>query len=141
MIVVDTNIISYFYLNSEYSSLAEEVFKKDSVWSAPLLWRSEFRNVLSMYIKKKIISLSDALEIFELAEILLQENEYEINSLQVLELTEVSGCSAYDCEFVNLAMDLRITLVTEDKKILNSFPELAKSMAQFLGKKLNLGVN
>jgi len=132
MIVADTNIISYFYLNSVYSHQAEEVFKKDSVWSAPLLWRSEFRNVLAMYIKKKIISLSDALEIFEFAETLLQENEYEINSFQVLKLAEVSGCSAYDCEFVNLASDLKVTLVTEDKRVLASFPELAKSMTQFL---------
>jgi len=44
MIVVDTNVISYFYLNSNYSTLAEETFKKDPLWSAPLLWRSEFRN-------------------------------------------------------------------------------------------------
>jgi len=51
MIVVDTNIISYFYLNSDYSSLAEETFKKDPIWSAPLLWRSEFRNVLTFYFK------------------------------------------------------------------------------------------
>ena len=133
MIVVDTNIISYFHLNSEYSSYAEEIFKKEPTWSAPLLWRSEFRNVLSMYIKRKIISLGEALEIFELAETLLQENEYEINSFQVLKLAGISGCSAYDCEFVNLAKDLSITLVTEDKKILNSFPESTKSMAQFLG--------
>ena len=134
MIVVDTNIISYFYLNSAYSSFAEEIFKKEPIWSAPLLWRSEFRNVLSMYMKRKILSLSEALEIFELAETLLQENEYEINSFQVLRLAETSGCSAYDCEFISLSNDLRITLVTEDKKILNSFPESTKSMAQFLGK-------
>lgn len=132
MIVVDTNIISYFYLHSAYSPHAEEIFKKEPVWSAPLLWRSEFRNVLSMYVKRKIISLSEALEIFELAENLLKENEYEINSFQVLKLAEASGCSAYDCEFVNLAQDLRVPLVTEDKKILNSFPKSTISMAQFL---------
>ena len=103
MIVVDTNIISYFYLNSEYSSYAEQVFKKDPTWSAPLLWRSEFRNVLSFYVRKEIISLQDAIQIFEAAESLLQQNEYEINSIQVLKLSQKSGCSAYDCEFVNLA--------------------------------------
>ena len=53
MIVVDTNIISYFYLNSEYSKIAEQTFKKDPVWSAPILWRSEFRNVLTFYLRKK----------------------------------------------------------------------------------------
>jgi len=132
MIVVDTNIISYFYLNSDYSSIAEQTFKKDPVWSAPLLWRSEFRNVLTFYIRKNIITLTEAIEIFEFAEELLKENEYEINYVQVLSLSHSSGCSAYDCEFVNLAKDLDITLVTEDKKLLKNFPESAMTMYQFL---------
>ena len=132
MIVVDTNIISYFYLNADYSSLAEQTFQKDPIWSAPLLWRSEFRSVLTLYLRKQIISLSEAIEIFESAEELLKGNEYEINSAQVLSLSHQSGCSAYDCEFVNLAKDLNIALVTEDKKILKNFPESAISMGQFL---------
>ena len=132
MIVVNTNIISYFYLNSDYSSIAEQTFKKDPVWSAPLLWRSEFRNVLTFYIKKNIITLTEAIEIFEFAEELLKENEYEINSVQVLSLSHSSGCSAYDCEFVSLAKDLDISLITEDKKILKNFRDLAVSMNQFI---------
>ena len=132
MIVVDTNIISYFYLNSDYSSLAEQTFKKDPIWSAPLLWRSEFRNVLTFYLKKEIILLSEAIEIFESAEELLKANEYEINSAQVLSLSHSSGCSAYDCEFINLAKDLNISLVTEDKKVLKSFQKFAISMHQFI---------
>lgn len=35
MIVVDTNIISYFYLSSEHSAVAEELFLKNSAWTAP----------------------------------------------------------------------------------------------------------
>ncbi|MEA1924212.1 MAG: type II toxin-antitoxin system VapC family toxin [Pseudomonadota bacterium] len=132
MIVVDTNIISYFYLNSEYSKIAEQTFKKDPVWSAPILWRSEFRNVLTFYLRKKIITLSEAIDIFECAEEFLKENEYEINSMQVLNLSHSSGCSAYDCEFVNLAKDLGALLVTQDKRILHNFQETAISMSQFL---------
>ena len=121
MIVVDTNIISYFYLSSEYSDLAEQLFMKNSVWAAPLLWRSEFRNVLSFYIRKKIITLNEAIQIFETAECLLHGKEYEVNSMQVLKLAEQSGCTAYDCEFVNLAQDLNVPLITMDKKVLNKF--------------------
>ena len=132
MIVVDTNIISYFYLNSECSALAEQIFQKDSEWVVPLLWKSEFRNVLSLYLRKKIIELSDAIQIIGLSEELLKENEYEVNSFQVLKLANQSGCSAYDCEFVSLAKDLGIALVTEDKKVLKNFPETAHSMANFL---------
>jgi predicted nucleic acid-binding protein len=35
-----------------------------------------------------------------------------------------SDCSAYDCEFVALAVQLEIKLVTMDKKLLKSFPQL-----------------
>ena len=132
MIVVDTNIISYFYLNSDYSELAEQTFKKDPIWSIPLLWKSEFRNVLTFYMRKKIITLSEATEIFAYAEDLLKENEYEINSMQVLSLSHSNDCSAYDCEFVNLAQDLDVLLVTQDKKVLRNFPETALSMRQFV---------
>ncbi len=132
MIVVDTNIISYFYLNSAFSLLAEEVFQKDSIWVVPVLWRSEFRSVLSLYLRQKIIGLNDAVQLMSLAEELLNDNEYNINSFQVLQLANESGCSAYDCEFVSLAKNLGIALVTEDKKILKNFPETAQNMEAFV---------
>ncbi len=132
MIVVDTNIISYFYLNSEFSFLAEQVFQTDSVWTVPVLWRSEFRSVLSLYLRQKIIELDDAVQLMSLAEELLNDNEYKINSFQVLQLANKSGCSTYDCEFVSLAKNLGITLVTEDKKVLRNFPETAQNMETFV---------
>ena len=130
MIVVDTNVISYFYLSSEYSELAEQLFMKNNVWAAPMLWRSEFRSVLSLYIRKEIIKLSEAIQIYEEAESLFQNKEYEVNSMQVLKLAQESSCSTYDCEFVNLAQDLNIALVTMDKKVLKSFINTATSIPE-----------
>jgi predicted nucleic acid-binding protein len=134
MIVVDTNVISYFYLTSEYSELAEQLFLKTPSWSAPLLWRSEFRNVLMVYARKGIITLPDAIQIFEAATGLFQDNEYAVNSSQVLILSMHSGCSAYDCEFVNLSQDLGVPLVTMDKKILQNFQGTAVSILEYLEK-------
>jgi len=134
MIVVDTNIICYFYLTSEFSELAEQLYIKESTWSAPILWRSEFRNVLAFYIRKKLITLSDAIEIFESAEDLLINNEFETSTIQVLKLARDSGCSAYDCEFVNLAQDLSVKLITMDQKIINNFPDTALSIPEYLEK-------
>lgn len=39
-----------------------------------------------------------------------------------------SDCTAYDCEFVALAMQLGTKLVTADKKLLRSFPEHAQPL-------------
>lgn len=131
MIVVDTNIIAYFYLKTEYSGIAENLYKTESDWVVPLLWRSEFRNVLATFIRRDLLTLTDGLQIFELAESLFFEREYEVNSSQVMHLAFESGCSAYDCEFVSLAMDLNISFVTMDKKILSSFPDITVSLQNY----------
>ena len=42
-----------------------------------------------------------------------------------MELVRDSDCSAYDCEFVALAVKLDTKLVTVDKKLLKAFPDRA----------------
>lgn len=133
MIVVDTNIISYLFLPTPYTELVEQLYQQDTNWIAPPLWRSEFRNVLALYLRKKLISFEDALALQEQAELLLAETEMEASSSKILELVNTSQCSAYDCEFVALAKDLHLSLVTQDKKVLAQFPEIAKSLPQVLG--------
>lgn len=134
MIVVDTNIIAYLYLESSRSAQVERLLEKDTQWSAPLLWRSEFRNVLALYIRKNYLSLEEAQEIIREALRLMKGREYEIASFQVMELVASSECSAYDCEFVALAEDLGIPLVTVDKKILKEFPQIAVSLDKYIEK-------
>jgi len=132
MIVVDTNVIGYLYLNSPYSELAERALLKDAEWAAPLLWRSELRNVLALYMRKEWLSLEDAVRIMDEAVRLMAGREYAVDSVQVLELVAGSICSAYDCEFVALALNLGIPLVTMDKQILRNFPRVAVSLEAFV---------
>ena len=47
MIVVDTNVLAYLYLPGEHSAIAEALLERDHEWAAPVLWRSEFRNILA----------------------------------------------------------------------------------------------
>lgn len=133
MIVADTNIISYLFLPTVYSEKASRLYLQDAEWVAPSLWRSEFRNVLALYIRQQILSLPEALAIQEEAEALMADHEFTVTSVQVLTLTDSSQCcSAYDCEFVALAKQLSVKLVTEDKKILREFPDVALSLDDFL---------
>ena len=83
MIVVDTNVIAYLYLEGERSSQAEQLLEKNAQWAAPVLWRSEFRNVLALYIRKKHLSLDQAHQIMREAMLLMQGREYEIVSFHV----------------------------------------------------------
>jgi len=62
----------------------------------------------------------------------MAQNEFDISSPQVLALVEQSNCSSYDCEFIALANQLNIQLVTQDKQILKEFPSCATSVSDFL---------
>ena len=128
MIIVDTNIIAYLYIPTDFTALAEQLLENQPIWAAPILWQSELRNVLSLYIRQELLTFDLAFGIQLEAEELLADHQYEVNSYDILKLSSTTGCSAYDCEFVSLAMKYNTKLVTMDKKVLKTFPEVAISL-------------
>jgi predicted nucleic acid-binding protein len=128
MIVVDSNVLAYLYLPGDYTMSAEAWLVRDPDWAAPVLWRSEFRNILAGYMRRGTITFDQAHALQNEAERLLNGLEFEVDSLAVLELVRESECSAYDCEFVALANKLATKLVTADKKLLRAFPGCAVAL-------------
>ena len=128
MIVVDSNVLAYLYLPGEHTPAAEALFERDPVWASPILWRSEFRNILAGCVRGKNISFEQAVNLQLEAESLLAGCEFEVESRKVLELVRDSDCSAHDCEFIALAMKLDTKLFTMDKKLLRAFPNYALSI-------------
>ncbi|MCP9821885.1 type II toxin-antitoxin system VapC family toxin [Cyanobium sp. L1E-Cus] len=55
MIVVDTNVLAYLLLPGPKTSLAEALLLEQPRWTAPPLWRSEWRNVLSGYLRRELL--------------------------------------------------------------------------------------
>ena len=125
MIVVDSNVLAYLYLPGEHTAAAEKLLEREPDWAAPVLWRSEFRNILAGYLRRGSLTFDQAHALQQEAESLLADAEFEVDSLMVLELVRDSDCSAYDCEFVALALRLGTTLVTMDGKLLRAFPKIA----------------
>lgn len=133
MIVVDTNLIAYLLIGGAETTEAENTFRKDPEWCAPVLWRSEFRNILAAYMRRGSLSREGALELSHEAEQLMAGGEYQVESTAVLNLVSLSRCSAYDCEFVALAQELGVPLVTSDRLILRQFPSSAVPLDDFTG--------
>lgn len=125
MIVVDTNVLAYLYLPCVHSAQAESLLERDPDWVAPRLWRSEFRNILAGYLRRGTLTFDQACRLQEEAEGLLEGSEFEVDSRRVMELVRDSDCSAYDCEFVALAMKLNTRLITLDKQLIKAFPDTA----------------
>jgi predicted nucleic acid-binding protein len=128
VIVVDSNVVAYLYLPGEHTAKAEALLERDPDWAAPVLWRSEFRNILAGYLRRKTLTFDQACSLQGEAEDLLAGAEFDVDSKAVLELVRDSSCSAYDCEFVALADRLQVKLVTMDAKLLKSFPKRAVSL-------------
>jgi predicted nucleic acid-binding protein len=132
VIVVDTNVICYRWIASPDSAAAETALTKDPEWIAPLLWRSEFRNVLAMAIRRKALTIEAAKDVAHRAEASFQHREFGVSSDAVLELVAMSGCTAYDCEFIALAYAEGVQLVTTDRQILHEFSGVAVSLERFV---------
>lgn len=132
MIIADANLIAYLLLKTEKSGMAEQVFAKDAEWYVPILWRSEVRNIIVNYIRHNLLTLSEALDVVEKAHTLFADREYFVSSDHVLELAASSRCTAYDCEYVALAQQFGVPLVTFDEAIVQNFPAVAIFPQDFL---------
>ncbi|MDT8439892.1 MAG: type II toxin-antitoxin system VapC family toxin [Wenzhouxiangellaceae bacterium] len=130
MIVVDTKVIAYLYLPGDRTEAAEALCREDPEWSAPLLWRSEMRNVLATQIRVGRIELDGAQSIQTEAQQLLDGREFAVDSAEVLHLTAESGCSAYDCEFVVLADYFDVPLYSADRRLVKRFPHRARLLGE-----------
>jgi len=130
MIVVDSNIVAYLYLPGDQTAAAERLLLREPEWAAPLLWRSEMRNVLASHIRQRRLDFERAFEIQREAEALMADNEYDVDSFDVLELARDSGCTAYDCEFIALARRLGTKLFTQDTKLQKAFPKLTAALSR-----------
>jgi predicted nucleic acid-binding protein len=129
VIVVDSNVLAYFYLPCEHTPAAEALFQADPEWAAPILWRSEFRNILAAYMRRRTLTFEQASIIQREAESLLEGAEFEVDSHEVLKLVRDSDSTAYHCEMIPFGMQLDARVATLDKKLLKAFPAVAVALA------------
>jgi predicted nucleic acid-binding protein len=79
-------------------------------------------------VKNGSMTLSRAQRIQSEAENLMTESEHDVDSAEVLELASRSSCSSYDCEYIALAKQYRLKLVTADKKLIAAFPGITQPL-------------
>jgi predicted nucleic acid-binding protein len=132
VIVVDSNVIAYCWVNGPLTNLAQRVRVKDPDWHLPILWRSEMRSILTGYLRDGSLTGPQVGRIMDAVENTLAGSEHLVPSASVFEVVGKSRLSAYDCAFVALASALAVPLVTADKAVLKALPEQALTMEAFL---------
>lgn len=132
MIVVDSNVLAARNMEHEKSALAEQVDRQDPVWIAPLLWRYEFQNILAKALWARRMTMDAAVETWRQVMEAMCENEHEPNPEKVIELSGLHRITAYDANFIALAMEMDVMCVTEDGELQQKFPAIAVGMGDFI---------
>lgn len=132
MIVVDVNVIAYLLIEGEHTDASAGLLAAEPAWAAPLLWRSEWRNILAGYLRRGELDRAGALERVRAGAALVEGREYLVEDAHVLDLVASFPCSAYVCEYVALADALAVPLVTFDRGVLAGFPGWATSVDEYL---------
>ena len=132
MIVADSTLVSGFVFPADdFYKVARAVRAKDSDWRCPELVCAEVRNV-GLKHHKKGEPLDSVISQCNLAEGSVSISRMPSHS--VLSVASEGGLTAYDAEYVALARQLKITLVTSDTEVLKKFPAVAMTPEQFLKK-------
>ena len=131
MIVVDTGVLANFWLPGEFTALAESAKARDGAWAAPVLWRAEFRAVLAGHLRRGRLTEAEANAAYANASEDLGPREFSVPTEAILKLALAADCPAYACEYVALARDLGVPLVTTDARIAREFPKFAVALAVF----------
>jgi predicted nucleic acid-binding protein len=132
VIVVDTNVVAYLFIEGEKTAQARALWQRDREWCAPSLWRHEFLNVLATLVKVEGLPRAQAGTIWANAVELLAGGERALEMLEALRLAKSQGISAYDAQFVALAQKLGVFLVTEDRRLREACPETTRSLSAIL---------
>lgn len=134
MIVVDAMILAYALIDvPDQTPAVNRLLDQDLAWGAPPLWRSELRNVLLQYVRAvdgsrpgTELTLADAQRKMQVAETLIGDRSFAVQTDAVLSRAEDTDLSAYGSEYLVLAEELEVPLVTTDQAILQAAPEVAR---------------
>lgn len=132
MIGVDVNIIAYLLISGERTAEAQALWRFDSDWVVPDLWRDEFLNILTTYVRQGGADLETAEKLWRAAVDLFASKEHPANPLLVLELAQKYRLSAYDAQYLAVAIELGVMLLTEDRSFHRAVPQFSTAMQPYL---------
>jgi len=130
--VADTNLVSYLLIEGERTADVRRVWSKDPEWMLPSLWRSEFLNVLATAHRAGVLTADQALLAWEHSLVLFGGNEADPVGERVLRIAMNNGVSAYDAQFVAVAEELGVPLVTADRRLANRCRPAAQTIEEYL---------
>ncbi len=133
MVLVDTNIVFALLVRSTpLYEAACELHERDSDWRIESYGLVELTNVLSRYVRARLLKSDDALAVLSVAESRFGPRVVSVANHDALATALDQKVSAYDARFLCAAKLLGVPLVTEDAKLRRAAPRLTRSLAEEL---------
>jgi predicted nucleic acid-binding protein len=129
MIVADANVIAYLLVEGRKTDLARQLHALDPQWRMPPFWRAEFLNVLALQVQHGGAPLLLAERTWESAVALFHAGEIQVDEVNALRLAARYRITAYDAQYVELARQLGVSCVSEDRELARKCPGFVMPMA------------
>jgi len=130
VIVADVNLLVYLLVSGEFTLLAERALRRDRRWIAPRSHRAELPNVLATNVRAGVVRIETFDSLWRRAYRTVA-TPADSDPAEVLRLSVESRIATYDCEYVAMARQRRLRLVTNDGPMQRAFPDVAVRLVDF----------
>jgi predicted nucleic acid-binding protein len=132
MIVVDSNVLSFYLIEGARTTEAHALRDVDSEWIVPAFWAVEFQSILWKYVRFGGMPSETALPLLDQAVATFSVNEVTPQPDTVLRDALNWGITVYDAQYASLARQMDIRLVTEDDSLREACRGIAVSLEDFI---------
>ena len=129
MVVVDVNVVAFAFIAGEKTESARALKERDPDWRLPRIWREEFASVIAVQVRSRHLGRETALALYREALAALLPGETETDPVLALEISMDLKLSAYDAQYLALARQLAVPLVSEDAALRAADPARVHSLA------------
>ena len=135
MIVVDASIVSFLLIEGELTDEARALYRIDPEWITPPILNHE---MLAILTDVGSLEGDDAamIELWRQVRLLVGSRQQIPDPVRSLRRGVESGISGYDAQYLALAEQLSLPLITEEEALLQAAPGRAISLRSYLEERI-----
>jgi predicted nucleic acid-binding protein len=131
MIVVDTTVVPFLFLEGELTKAVRELHSVDPGWVTPPILNHEILNLLT---KIGVDEGHEPMErLWREIRSVLGANQQIPDPVRSLRLGIEHGLSGHEAQYLCLAESLGLPLITEEERLMALFPKRAFGVLDYLG--------
>ena len=118
-------------IEGEKTAAARDLWRRDPDRRLPALWRHEYLNMLATFTREGGATISEAQTLWRRGIEMFGPREQGVDMESTLVFATENRISAYDAQYIALAQQPQSIRVTEDGRLLRTFPALTRSMQAY----------